>query len=263
MRPAAGQAMAAAGHAAGGGDCGERTADGTVMARRQPRDRSLGTRRGAGQRASPVRAGLTGDDVDIASSWSSSSSARDSIGIPTAAPARRSGDHHAGVLEICQGQHRGGARHPGPRADEGRFQDRGFSAEADDHRVVRTGSGTQVVDDGVDDRVGRDRPRQALEDAGKRFGLLPPALVEGFDGSSMDDARGPHDHDESPQEDVDRLWRAREDADDHEGRQRSKGPRQPPPRPADSPFLRSARTGDAGGDNCHHVRMAFLAGRVH
>ena len=67
---------------------------------------------------------------------------------------------------------------PGAGADERRLEDAGVGPPADDDDVVGAGRLGQLVDDGVEDRVGRDRARQAGQDAGERFGLLAPADLE-------------------------------------------------------------------------------------
>ena len=50
--------------------------------------------------------------------------------------------------------------------------------EADDDRVVGRGPLAQVLDDRIDDRVGRDRSRQAAQDSRQRIRFLTPAALE-------------------------------------------------------------------------------------
>ena len=59
--------------------------------------------------------------------------------------------------------------------------------------MVGAGAGTQLLDDRVDDGVGRHRARQALEDPREALGLDPPSSLEGLDGAPMTDAGEPDD----------------------------------------------------------------------
>ena len=60
---------------------------------------------------------------------------------------------------------------PRPGVDERRLEDPGVGPATDDDDVVGAGAGAELLDDRLDDRVGRDRPGQALEDPGEALGL--------------------------------------------------------------------------------------------
>ena len=61
------------------------------------------------------------------------------------------------ILEVTDRQHRDRLADPGPRADQTRLEDAGVTATASDDDVVRAGRAGQLVDDGRDDGIGRDR----------------------------------------------------------------------------------------------------------
>ena len=65
--------------------------------------------------------------------------------------------------------------HAGPGADEHRLEDPGVGAATDDDDVVGAGAGAELLDDRADDRVGRDRAGQALQDPGEDLGLRAAA----------------------------------------------------------------------------------------
>ncbi len=100
------------------------------------------------------------------------------------------------VLEIAdreQGRGRGAA---GPGVDEGRLEDAGVWSATDDDDVVGARGGAEILDNGPDDRVGRDRARQPLEDPGEALGLVTPARLEILDRDPMEDRGKPDDDDQ-------------------------------------------------------------------
>ena len=120
-----------------------------------------------------------------------------SLGIRPAAPALVDG-----ILEVADRQDRGRFGDARPGADEGGLEDAGVRAPPrDDDVVSATGIG-QLGDDGIEDRVRGDRPRQAGQDAGERFGLFAPADLDLGDRLTVADRGEPDDEHEGDDEDV-------------------------------------------------------------
>ena len=137
------------------------------------------------------------------------------------------------VAQVAQRQRRGMVGHARSEAHEMGAEPAAVLVPAHDHDVVRAGRCAELPGDGIDDGVGRHRPRQAAQDPGERFGLTTPAGVESRDRLAVDEGREPRDEDHPEEDPVgearvgrDRAQQ-RDDADDDEG----EGER--PPGPAD------------------------------
>ena len=94
---------------------------------------------------------------------------------------------------------------PGRGADQPRLEDPGVTAAASDDDVVGARRAGELVDDGRDDGIGRDRARQVREDPDERLGLGPAAGLEVGDGGAVLDRRDADAEDERSDEEVDRA----------------------------------------------------------
>ncbi len=108
------------------------------------------------------------------------------------------------VLEVGDREERRRARAAGPGVDERRLEDASVRPAAGDDDVVGPGPRPDLLDDRIDDRVGRDRARQALEDPGEALGLAAPADFEGPDGHPMPDGDEGDDDDDPDHQPVER-----------------------------------------------------------
>ena len=112
-------------------------------------------------------------------------------------------------LEVGDRQDRRGARHAGPPADERRLEDARLGMEPDDDGMVGAGLDVELVDDRLDDRVGRHRAGQPLEDPGDALGLAAPADLAAAHGLAMEDRGEPAERHETGDQPVDGLARGR------------------------------------------------------
>ena len=93
---------------------------------------------------------------------------------------RRSGRAPAvdGIVEIAGREQRGVVGDARVRADETSLDDARAASSAHDDDVVGLRRLAELLDDRVDDRIGRHRARQPGQDAGERVGLGPAARIE-------------------------------------------------------------------------------------
>ena len=78
----------------------------------------------------------------------------------------------ARILEVDDGQQGDRLGHAGPGRDEAGLEDASVGTAADDDEVVGAGGPPDLLDDGVEDGVRRDRARQTRQDAGERGRLF-------------------------------------------------------------------------------------------
>ena len=102
------------------------------------------------------------------------------------------------IVEVHGRQDRLRPRRPRPRRDQRRVEDRRTGPTAHHDQVVGLGARAQLAHDRLHDRVGRDGPREALEDPGEvldllarpRLALLHAAAGEGGGARDGDDRQG-------------------------------------------------------------------------
>jgi hypothetical protein len=133
-----------------------------------------------------------------------------------------------GIVEVGKREQRGRARHARSRADEGRLQPRGVRPATHDDDVVRVRPDPELLDDGGDDRVGRDRAGQALEDPRQALCLGAPPDLELVHGVPVVDGREADDHDEPDEGEVDRGRIRRQPQQDQQAEDEERSGEQPP-----------------------------------
>ena len=143
---------------------------------------------------------------------------------------------------------------PGRRLTSVASRMQGLGMEADDDGVVGAGLDVELVDDGLDDRVGRHRARESLEDAGDAFGLAAPALLAAAHGFAMEDRREPAQRHEAGEEPVDRLAAVEDEPGGSQDGQEEERSGEDPPCPPDATILRLRVARSPGGGACHGLK---------
>src|SRR6478672_5044668 len=105
--------------------------------------------------------------------------------------------------------------------------------------MVRARAGAKLLDDGADDRVGRDRAGEALEDPGEALGLSPSALFQLLDGEPVTNRGEADDDDQARHRDVERHCSAREETHDGDRAEGEERAGEDEPRAADPWIFRS------------------------
>ena len=144
-------------------------------------------------------------------------------------------------------------------AHERRLENSGVRSEANDHGVICVGADTELLDDGIHDRVGRHRPRETLEDPGEALGLRSTARLEGAHGAPMEGNGDAGDDDESGEQPIDSRGVAGHEPEDGHETEDEDRPGEEPPRPPDPPFL-GIGAGQSSGERAGHGSQDALPG---
>ena len=138
------------------------------------------------------------------------------------------------VVEQGDRQERRRRGDPRTLADHRRLERSAVGLEPDDHRVVGPGPDPQLLDDRVDDRIGRDGAGEALEDPGEGLGLGAAALLEGADRSLVEDCREAGQDDEPGKDPIEEPRAARQEADQGDEPEDEEGAEEEPPSTSDA-----------------------------
>jgi hypothetical protein len=107
--------------------------------------------------------------------------------------------------------------------------------------MIRAGRDADLLGDRLDDRVGRDRAGQSLEDPGQALGLPAPADLEAVDGVPVQDRGQADDGDEPGEDEVDRAGALRGQPEEDEQAEDEERDGEEPPRLAQPPLVRLDR----------------------
>ncbi len=167
-----------------------------------------------------------------------------------------------GILEIADRQE--GRRIVDTRtgADEGRLEDPCVGTPAGDDDMVGAGRLGELIDDGPEDRIGRDRARQARQDPGERFGLFATTQFEGGDGLAVTDRGEADDEDEGDDRPVDGSRKLGTEPDQGDGSEDEERDGEDPPRSSDPTIRRVGGSYWRAGGFAHVRDRGWRSGGV-